>query len=59
MPIFSFLEGVILTIPGVGWGGVGGVLRNKTKFQPNLVEVELWVSLVKSPTNTFFDFHPH
>ena len=47
MPNFSLLEGVILTIPGVGvgWGVVGG-LRNKTKLQPNLVEFELWLSLV-------------
>ena len=44
MPNFSFLEGVILTIPGVGWGvGVVGLLRNKTKLQLNLVEVELWL----------------
>ena len=44
MPNFSFLESVILTIPGVGWGvGVVGLLRNKTKLQLNLVEVELWL----------------
>ena len=46
MPNFSFLEGVILTIPGGwGWGGVVGELRNKTKLQPKSVEVELWLSL--------------
>ena len=44
MPNFSFMEGVILTIPG----GVVGELRNKTKLQPKLVEVELWLSLVIS-----------
>ena len=48
MPNFSFLEVVILTIPG-RWGGVGwvGELRNKTKLQPSSVEVELWQSLAK------------
>ena len=39
MPNFSFLEGVILTIPG----GVGrwGELRNKTKLRPSSVKLEL------------------
>ena len=46
MPNFSFLEGVILTFPGgVGWVGVVGELRNKTKLQPSSVEVELCLSL--------------
>ena len=27
MPNFSFLEGVILTIPGVGMGGVGRIIE--------------------------------
>ena len=58
MQNISFLEGVILIIPGgvdglggwVGWvGGVGafrvGESRNKTKLQPSSVEVELWLSL--------------
>ena len=47
MQNFSFLEGVILTIPGGVGRGVGGVgeLRNKTKLQPSSVEVELWLSL--------------
>ena len=49
MPNFSFLECVILTIPGgVGW--VVGELGNKTKLQPSSVEVELWPSLVKNST---------
>ena len=44
MPNFSFLECVILTIPGgVGW--VVGELGNKTKLQPSSVKVELWLSL--------------
>ena len=43
MQNISFLEGVILTIPG----GVGE-FRNKPKLQPNSVEVELWLSLVTS-----------
>ena len=46
IPNFGFLKGLILTIPGWGVGG-GGLLRNKTKLQPNLLEVELWLSLAK------------
>ena len=56
MPNFSFLECVILTIPGgVGWvggGGVVGELGNKTKLQPNSVKVELWLSLAKMKWNS-------
>ena len=44
MPNFSFLEGAILTIPGVGSGRVGE-LRNKTKLLPSSVSVELGLSL--------------
>ena len=46
MPNFNFLEGAILTIPGVV--GVVRELRYKTKLQPSSVEVELWLSLAIS-----------
>ena len=41
MQNFSFMKGEILTIPGGVGDGVVGLLRNKTKLQPNLVE--LWL----------------
>ena len=48
MPNHSFLEGVFLTIPGGVGGRVVGLLRNKTKLQPNLVEVELGNTLLSN-----------
>ena len=50
MQNFSFLEGVFLTVPGGVGCGVVGLLRNKTKLQPKLVEVELCLSLAKENT---------
>ena len=42
MPNFSFLEDVILTIPG-GVGVVVGKLRNKTKLQPSSVDINVLI----------------